>query len=126
MVRNEHLRAELSRLRQDVAALKQQVHRLEQQLEESRTRPASGFASRTQLSRRVNALYKQLPPRFTVEDLISISEQIDINVFQAYQDLQMLILNGRVVQHDDLFVKQNASSTGAPGAPTCGEPSYGY
>lgn len=129
MEQYERLRTEIQHLRQEVRVLKKQIAQFQHVVREQDKNLAdgddAGAAVRSQRSQRrasEDALYKALPSRFTIEDLISIAEEMSINVFQAYQDLQVLIAAERVAQYDDVFEKAGFSGsdvasplpTGAP------------
>ncbi len=108
----EELQAEQQRLRQEVNTLKNQVNMLFSWFVErdaldndAQRRKQPGHPRRGEVPKRAQWLLSQLPERFTVDDLIALSEETGLDALRAYQDLQLLIAAGRVEQAGEVFTK---------------------
>lgn len=107
----EELQAEQQRLRQEVNTLKNQVNTLfawfveRDALDDTQRRKQLGRLGREAVPKRAQWLLSQLPERFTVDDLIVLSEETGLDALRAYQDLQLLIAAGHVEQAGEVFTK---------------------
>lgn len=107
----EELQAEQQRLREEVNMLKKQVNMLltwfveRDALDDARR----GSPQREGLPKRAQRLLSQLPERFTVDDLIVLSEETGLDALRMYQDLQLLLAAGYVEQAGEAFVKADRS-----------------
>lgn len=107
----KELRVEQQRLQQEVDTLKKQVNMLlawcveRDALKGEPQEGHRGRLQRTGLPRPARSLLQQLPEHFTVDDLITLSEEADLDALRAYQDLQLLVAAGYVKQEEDVFFK---------------------
>lgn len=107
----EEIQAENEALRQEVATLKQQIAALFSMFVDQPSVRGNAYMEREPLSPHVRILLKRLPNPFTVEDLIQSSEEMDVNVFLVYADIQILQQLHLIETQDDLFWKTDLLTT---------------